>query len=152
MARLFRLVALFAAGAALMYYLDPRSGRRRRALMRDKSVAAGHELVRVARGKAKRAGDRLHGVAARTRARLHDEPMDDERLHERVRARLGRVVAHPRDVEVKVREGRVVLSGHASRSEMDELVEIVAAMRGVDEVDNLLSPPMPGIAMQGVHR
>jgi osmotically-inducible protein OsmY len=61
------------------------------------------------------------------------------------------VVAHPRDIEVKVRDGRVVLSGHASRKEIEELVESVAAIRGVGEVDNMLSPPMPGIAMQGAH-
>jgi osmotically-inducible protein OsmY len=149
MARLFRLVAAFAAGAALMYYLDPRSGRRRRALVRDKGVAAGHDLARLARGKVKRASDRLHGAAARTRARMRREQVDDERLHERVRARLGRVVTHPRDIEVKVRDGRVVLSGHASRAEIDELVQSVAAIRGVGEIDNLLSPPMPGIAMLG---
>jgi hyperosmotically inducible periplasmic protein len=149
MARLFRLAAAFAAGAALMYWLDPRSGRRRRAMVRDKGVAAGHDLARLARGKAKRATDRLHGVAARTRARMRREPVDDERLHERVRARLGRVVAHPRDIEVKVRDGRVVLSGHASRSEMDALVEAVAAIGGVGEIDNMLSPPLPGVAMQG---
>ena len=151
MASMFRLAAAFAAGAALMYCLDPRSGRRRRALMRDKGVAAGHELAHRFRGKAKRTADRLHGVAARTRARMRDEPVDDERLHERVRARLGRVVAHPRDIEFKVRDGRVVLSGHASRMEIDELVESVAAIRGVGEVDNMLSPPMPGVAMQGAH-
>jgi hyperosmotically inducible periplasmic protein len=149
MARLFRLVAAFAAGAALMYYLDPRSGRRRRALVRDKGIAAGHDLARLARGKAKRASDRLHGAAARTRARMRREQVDDERLRERVRARLGRVVAHPRDIEVRVRDGRVVLSGHASRAEIDELVQSVAAIRGVGEIDNLLSPPMPGIAVLG---
>jgi hypothetical protein len=43
----------------------------------------------------------------------------------------------------------VVLSGHASRAEIDELVQSVAAIRGVGEIDNLLSPPMPGIAMLG---
>jgi hyperosmotically inducible periplasmic protein len=149
MASVFRLAAAFAAGAGLMYCLDPRSGRRRRALLRDKGVAAGHDLAHLARAKAKRATDRLHGVAARTRARMRDEWIDDERLHERVRARLGRVVAHPRDIEVKVRDGRVVLSGHASRSEMDALVQAVAAIGGVGEIDNMLSPPLPGVAMQG---
>jgi osmotically-inducible protein OsmY len=148
MARLFRLVAALAAGAALMYYLDPRSGRRRRALVRDKGVAAGHDLARLASGKATRASDRLHGVVARTRARMRREQVDDERLHERVRARLGRVVAHPRDIEVRVRDRRVVLSGHASRAEIDQLIGTVAAIGGVGEIDNMLSPPMPGIAMQ----
>jgi hyperosmotically inducible periplasmic protein len=149
MASLFRLAAAFAAGAVLMYCFDPQGGRRRRALMRDKGVSAGHDLARFARGKTKRAADHLHGMAARTRARMREDVVDDDRLRERVRARLGRVVAHPRAIEVKVRDGRVVLSGHASRREIDQLVGTVATMRGVGEVDNMLSPPMPGDDMHG---
>jgi hypothetical protein len=74
MASLFRLAAAVAAGAALMYIFDPQGGRRRRALARDRGVAAGHDLARVSRGKAKRAVDHLHGAAARTRARLRNDP------------------------------------------------------------------------------
>lgn len=147
MASLFRLAAAVAAGAALMYIFDPQGGRRRRALARDRGVAAGHDLARVSRGKAKRAVDHLHGAAARTRARLRNDPVDDDRLHERVRSKLGRVVAHPHDVEVRVRDGRVVLSGHASRREIDTLVDTVASIQGVGEVDNMLSPPAPGNTM-----
>lgn len=141
MTNLAKLAIAFAAGAAAMYWFDPQTGRRRRALVRDQGIAARHELERIARAKTKRAGDRLHGVAARTRARLADEQVDDERLRERVRARLGHVVERPGAIEVKVHDGRVVLSGTAaSREEIDEVIHTVAGMPGVGEIDNLLAP------------
>lgn len=147
-ANLFRLAAGFAAGAVLMYYFDPQGGRRRRALVRDQGVAASHDLARLSRGKAKRAVDHLHGVAARTRARLRDEAVDDDRLRERVRARLGHLTNHLGDIEVKVSDGRVVLSGRAdSRAKVDQIVHAVATMPGVGEVDNLLAPRVRGTAM-----
>ena len=59
------------------------------------------------RGKTKRAADRVKGVAARTRSSLSREPIDDVLLHDHIRARLGRLVQHPHDVEVHVHDGRV---------------------------------------------
>jgi hyperosmotically inducible periplasmic protein len=139
MGTLFRIAAAFAAGAAAMYYLDPETGRRRRAMVRDRSVAASHDLEDYASATSKRASDKLHGAAARTRSRVSPEPVDDEQLHERIRSRLGRVVERPGDVEVQVRDGYVVLSGSADEEEIDELVSAVAAIQGVEGVDNLLS-------------
>jgi hyperosmotically inducible periplasmic protein len=139
MGTLFRIAAAFAAGAAVMYYLDPETGRRRRALARDRGVAAGHDLEDYASAKSKRASDKLQGAAARTRSRVSREPVGDEQLHERIRSRLGRVVERPGDVEVQVRDGYVVLSGSADEGEIDELVSTVASIPGVEGVDNLLS-------------
>jgi len=141
MNNLTRLIVAFAAGAAAMYWFDPRTGRRRRALVRDRGIALRHDLERIARAKPRHAGHSLHGAAARTRARLADAPVDDDRLFERVRARLGHVVEHPGAIDVKVRDGRVVLSGTAaSREEIDEVIHTVAALPGVGEIDNLLAP------------
>ena len=39
-----RIATAFATGAAAMYFLDPVAGGRRRALVRDKGVAARHGL------------------------------------------------------------------------------------------------------------
>ena len=133
---LFRTVTAFAVGAAAMYYLDPIAGRRRRALVRDQGVAAGHDVERYARAKAQRAADRVQGATAKARARLANAPVDDEQLHERIRARLRHVVERPADVEVQVLDGHVVLSGSAaSADEIEALTATVAAMRGVDDLD-----------------
>lgn len=141
MGKLFRFAVALAAGAVAMYYFDPQRGRRRRALVRDRGVAARHEVERLARAKARRAVDHLHGVVARTRAHIANAPVDDDRLRERVRSQLGHVVARPSGIDVQVRDGRVVLSGvAASREEIDALVHTVATLPGVGEVDNLLAP------------
>jgi osmotically-inducible protein OsmY len=148
MGTLFRIAAAFAAGAAAMYYLDPETGRRRRALVRDRGIAARHDLEDYASATSRRASDKLQGTAARTRSRVSREPVDDEQLHERIRSRLGHVVERPGDIEVQVRDGYVVLSGSADEEEIDELVSTVAAIKGVEGVDNLLTVDGEGNASQ----
>lgn len=135
---LFRLAAAFAAGGVAMYFLDPVVGRRRRALMRDKGVAAEHEVEELVRARSRRAVDHMRGAVARTRSRFAHGPIDDEQLLERIRSRLGRLVEHPRALEVAVREGHVVLTGRASAAEIEHLMEVLPAMPGVEEVDNRL--------------
>lgn len=134
-----RLAVAFAAGAAVMYYFDPVTGRRRRAMTRDQGVAAGHEVEDFARAKSRRAADRVHGARARARASLSDEPIDDLRLHARIRSKLGRLVDDASAVTVQVSDGHVMLSGHVSEEEIDSLADAVASMRGVESVDNQLS-------------
>jgi hyperosmotically inducible periplasmic protein len=140
MNNLIRVAAGFAAGALLMYYLDPAGGRRRRALVRDKAIATGHDVERLAQGRSRQVADRVRGVVARTRNRFSREAIDDDRLHERIQARLGRMIDRPGAVEVEVRDGCVVLRGSAAGDEIDELVEAIASMRGVEEVDCRLVP------------
>ena len=148
MGTLFRIAAAFAAGAAAMYYLDPDTGRRRRALVRDRGVAARHDLEDYASATSRRAADQLQGAAARTRSRVSREPIDDEQLHERIRSKLGRVVERPGDIEVQVRDGYVVLSGIAEEEEISQVLSTVAAIEGVEGVDNLLSVGGEGNASQ----
>ncbi|HJW44952.1 MAG TPA: BON domain-containing protein [Lysobacter sp.] len=138
MTTLFRIAAAFAAGAAAMYFMDPVVGRRRRALMRDQGVSAGHDVENFVRAKSRRAVHRLNGTVARTRARLSQGPVDDDQLLERIRSRLGHLLEHPRSVEVAVRDGNVVLTGRASAADIDHLMEAISGMRGVEDVENRL--------------
>lgn len=133
-----RIATAFAAGAAAMYYLDPLVGRRRRALVRDKGVAASHDLEQFARAKSKRAADKVHGVVAETKAALSAAPINDAQLRERLRSRLGRMVDAPGDIAVDVRGGRVMLRGHATAAEIEHVVDKVSLMRGVASVENHL--------------
>lgn len=144
MKNVFGLAAAFAAGALAMYYMDPAAGRRRRALARDRGIAAGHDAEDFARGKSRHARDQLRGMFARTRSRLSREPVGDARLQQRIRARLGRLVERPGEVHVDVHEGRVVLRGTASTAEIDDLLDAIEAMRGVQVLDNRLSPAEDG--------
>lgn len=140
MKRLLALATGLAAGALAMYMLDPNSGRRRRALVRDKAVATGHDLERLARGTTRHTTNHLRGSAAKLRARAHHSPVDDEQLHDHIRARLGHTLHHPARVEVQVDHGHVVLKGTASAEEMDLLVATISKMQGVHGVENRLTP------------
>jgi hypothetical protein len=135
------LVVGFAAGAIAMYYLDPRGGRRRRALVRDKLVAAGHDAVCLAGAKRKRAIDHLKGWLVTRRFDRHTRklPESDQQLHDRIRSRLGRVMSHPRSVDVHVENGRVHLGGHIFTRELDHLLSEVRHMPGVKSVEHELA-------------
>lgn len=139
MKTVFGLAAAFAAGALAMYYMDPAAGRRRRALVRDRGIAAGHGAEDFARGKSRHARDHVRGMFARTRSRLSRAPVGDDQLQQRIRAKLGRLVERPGEVHVDVHKGQVVLRGTASTEEIDELLDAVEAMRGVQILDNRLS-------------
>ena len=138
-----RFAAAFAAGAALMYYLDPVAGRRRRALVRDRGLSVGHDAEHFARAKSRHAVDRAQGLVARARAGLSHAPVDDGQLHGRIRTKLGRLVAHPGEVSIEVNGGQVVLRGHASDAEIEDLTAALVAMRGVEHVDNRLAADSP---------
>jgi osmotically-inducible protein OsmY len=130
-----------AAGTLAMYYLDKQSGRRRRALVRDKLVAAGHDAADMAESAGKRTVDHLKGIVATRRFDRvgGNEPESGSQLHERIRARLGRVVSHPKSIEVEVDQGSVRLRGHILAKELDDLLYEVRHMRGVRTVRNELT-------------
>lgn len=133
-----RIATAFATGAAAMYFLDPVAGGRRRALVRDKGVAARHGLEDFAEARARRAADKARGLVAETRAALASAPVGDVQLHDRIRSRLGRLVDAPGEVKVDVQSGNVVLRGTASADEIDDVLATVSGMRGVAGIDNHL--------------
>lgn len=129
-----------AAGAVAMFFFDSVSGGRRRALVRDKIVGVGHDAAYLAQAKSKRAADHLKGLfVTRHLDRVtRSEPQGDQQLHDRIRARLGRVISHPKSVHVEVNQGRVALTGHILTKEVDKLLSEVKHNVGVKTVDNQL--------------
>ena len=136
---LMKTLAVFAAGAATMYYLDPAEGRRRRVLVRDKGAAAGRNLKQTARSTTRYASDRVRGTVSGLKSGMDDAPVTDAVLHEQIRSKLGRIVDNPKDVEVQVSGGHVVLTGSATPEEMDSLARVVAGMHGVSDVENRMN-------------
>lgn len=144
------LALAVACGAAAMYFLDPAAGRRRRAYVRDKTVATRRDAVAYANARTRYAAGQARGVVAGLRAYLKDDETDDVRLAERVRAALGRLVSRPRAVEVSVDCGHVRLTGHVPDAERHAAVKGVADVRGVRAVvDDCLSTP--GCAESAMH-
>jgi len=135
-------LALFGGvglGAGLMYVLDPERGRRRRALARDKVIAAVNKAEDALSATAKDVSNRARGVAAAARTRWRsDGQVPDEILTERVRSKLGFVVSHPRAIEVAAQDGCVILSGPILADEVAGLLVRVEAVPGVRGVENLL--------------
>jgi hypothetical protein len=132
-------VAGCLAGALAAYYFDPVVGARRRALARDKLVSAGHGLINLtdlATLTARRAANRVQGVLATGHldARSRRPPQDDQQLHDRIRARLGRIVRHSRQLHVDVSRGHVRLSGRALREEASRLLAELYETPGVRDV------------------
>jgi osmotically-inducible protein OsmY len=140
MKRLLALATGIAAGAMVMYMLDPNNGRRRRALVRDKAVAAGHDVERLARGTSRQTANRLRGMAAKVRARVQHPRLDDDQLRDHIRSKLGHALRHPARVEVDVDHGHVVLKGTADPVETEHLVATISKMQGVHGVENRLAP------------
>ena len=56
-----------ALGAAVMYFLDPQGGRRRRALVRDKAVSYANQAGEYADKTARDIGNRATGLAHEAR-------------------------------------------------------------------------------------
>lgn len=125
-------------GAALMYFLDPDRGARRRALVRDRTTSALRQGGREAQGIAEDARNRAVGKAAEIGGRLRDEQVTDDQLVARVRAQLGHHIERARAIDVVAEGGRVVLRGEVAADEVEDVLSTVRGIRGVDEVDNQL--------------
>jgi hypothetical protein len=125
-------------GALLLFIADPRAGRRRRALARDQVVRASRKTRDALDATARDVANRTTGMVAATRARWRSERVDDQRLLERVRAKLGRACSHPRAIDVDVTDATVTLRGPILANEIDNVLTTVWGVRGVVGVTNAL--------------
>lgn len=74
------------------------------------------------------------------RALRRGGPVEDHILAERVRAKLGRYVLHPRSISVIVSEGAVTLAGPVPAREVPALLTHIRKVPGVRSVENALLP------------
>lgn len=132
------MLAAVGAGATFMYLFDPRTGIRRRVLIRDR-LRRLTRLVQEGTAKTWRdARNRGQGLFAETKALFIDQPVGDDILIERVRAKLGGLIRHPGSIEVQAEQGRVMVRGPILRSEVDRLIKGVGRVKGVKHVENRL--------------
>ena len=125
-------------GALLLFIADPRTGRRRRALAKDQFVRASRKTRDAVDATARDIANRTSGIVAAGRGRWTDERVDDRRLLERVRAKLGRACSHPRAIDVDAADGAITLRGPILAGEIDNLLATVRGVRGVVSVTNAL--------------
>lgn len=127
------------AGAALMYFLDPHRGRRRRALARDKFNRITRRTTGAVGATSRDLRNRAYGIMAETKSLVSRRQVSDEVLAERVRARLGSLVSHASAIQVWSDNGRITLSGGVLAAELARLIRGVSSIRGVTGVENLLT-------------
>jgi hypothetical protein len=133
-----------AAGVALEYFLDPRSGRRRRNLVRDhvrRTVRRrAHAVERQAHYEAGKVIGLKHAIAHRH----HGTPeLDDVSLVRKVQSELFRDRTVPKGkISINAERGIVVLRGELDDSHQIRHVENAARkICGVRDVENLLHKP-----------
>jgi osmotically-inducible protein OsmY len=126
-------------GLGLMYVFDPSTGKRRRALARDKAQAYWCSTGDVIRKKARDTQNRARGTIAGVRQRwIGTDTPSDTVLAARVRAQIGHVVSHAGAIGVNASQGRVSLSGPIPANEVEKILSTVASVPGVTEVVNQL--------------
>ena len=143
-----RLLGIGAAiGAAVAYFLDPQSGKRRRHGLVDRTFGlfrrGGRTTARVGRGVAAE----TYGVVQKaTHLREQPKDFDDATLARKVETEIFRDADAPKGtVDVNVQNGVVQLRGEVQRPELiDGLVAKTRKVQGVTDVENLLhTPGMP---------
>jgi len=126
-----------AAGARLMYLLDPDRGRSRRARLRDRIRGGIHFLQRQANKQARNLGHHLVGGLHEIRSAIRDRAthIDEDILLDRVRAQLGRDVQHMRMLELSLKNGCVVVEGPVMHGEAGKIRKKLRKIRGVHDCD-----------------
>jgi osmotically-inducible protein OsmY len=131
------------AGALLALFADPASGKRRRAMARDKAGAYRRRSSRqvAAGGRSVRSG-----IQARKAQLAHRTPVerdyDDATLTDHVRSELGRDPLAHQGILVNAQRGVIQLRGQVgSEDDIEELVKRTEEINGVRAVENLLHVP-----------
>jgi hypothetical protein len=133
-----------AAGAALEFFLDPRNGKRRRHLVRDRTTAAFRRRARRVERQAQYEAGKIVGVAhAITHHEHAPRELDDISLVRKVESELFRDRTIPKGpISLNADRGIVVLRGQLEDPKQIQRVERdVRKVAGVRDVENLLHPP-----------
>jgi BON domain len=151
-------VPAFAAGAALEFFLDQRSGRRRRRLVRDRAVAALRRRARKFERQGHYEAGKLVGLAHAITHRERAAPeLDDISLVRKVESELFRDRSLPKgQISINSDRGIVVLRGQLEDAQQIQRIEReVRKVSGVRDVENLLHPaavPAPASRPHGNSR
>jgi osmotically-inducible protein OsmY len=152
------VVPALLAGAALEFFLDPRSGRRRRHTARDQALSVlrrrRQRLERQARYEAGKVVGLAH-QATKLASRAEPADLDDVSLAHKVESELFRDRTIPKSrISINAERGIVVLRGQLdSDPEIRRVEEQVRGIPGVHEVENLLhlpGTPAPASRPRGV--
>jgi hypothetical protein len=149
------IVTGIAIGGGLMYLFDPDCGKRRRVLIRDKTVSTVREVDDAISKASRDLSNRARGFIAEARSLVSSEEIPDDVLKARVETKIGRLATHHHGIDVESDDGNITLRGPVLSSEVQALIRGVSAMSGVRSVCNRLevhetAEDIPGL--QGMPR
>lgn len=134
-----------AAGFAAMYLLDPDRGKRRRAMLRDRTAGIVRKAGTVTGRTQRKVASDLYGVGQKVThpGLTQEDPANDATLAQKVMTELFRDDDVPKgSINVNAENGVIQLRGTVERPEI--VLEIEGRVRrvpGVLDVDNLLHLP-----------
>ncbi len=121
-------------GAGIAYLLNSN----RRDSLRDKVAQMQREGTEAFDDAAHTIVDRTKDAAYEVRERVTGHDITDDVLLSLINAEMERVVSNASQIEAKVRDGHIVISGPILSTEVDELIRRLEEMPGVKSVDNRL--------------
>jgi BON domain len=139
-------LAATAVGAAVEFFLDPRSGRRRRKLLRDRARGAIRRRRRRLERQAHYEAGKVIGIAHAIGHRDRGGPeLDDVGLVHKVESELFRDRTIPKgEISINADRGILVLRGElADQRQILSTERAARKVAGVREVENLLH--LPGV-------
>ncbi|MDQ4121208.1 MAG: SRPBCC family protein [Acidobacteriota bacterium] len=137
---LLSILGAIGAGAALVYFLDPNRGARRRAGLLNKASSVANKTPDILGKTGRDLSNRAYGLVAQASSAFTRGETDDLTLERRVRSAMGRVVSHPRAIYVSADNGMVRVWGNILADEVEPLLACVRSVKGVREVENKLTP------------
>jgi uncharacterized membrane protein len=152
-----KTIGAATVGGLMAYFLDPDTGRRRRALVKDRTTNLINEADRAIGKAARDLSNRARGAVAEARSLLPMPGVSDDVLAEQVRSRIGRVISFPHFLEITARDGVITLRGAVLQSEADKLRSTVCSVRHVaslrNEVKTYKEPrDIPGLQQGQIRR
>lgn len=128
-----------------MFFFDPRSGKRRRAMLRDRTAGFFRRGWRRSARAGRRVAAEAYG-ASQTLQPLEEEPKpqpDDATLAHKVETEIFRSRDVPKGgINVNAENGVVYLRGEVETPDLvKDLEEATRRVQGVREVENLLHTP-----------
>jgi osmotically-inducible protein OsmY len=151
-----KLLTLAGLGAALMYFFDPQSGKRRRSMARDRALGFYRQR---SRGLGRRAGSvraEAEGLVQKAKQVRAEEKLTDPNdvtLARKVETEIFRDPQVPKgQIDVNAEGGVVILRGEVEGPELiQDLEEKTRSVQGVKDVENLLHTPGADAPMHQVH-
>jgi osmotically-inducible protein OsmY len=139
-----KLLTLAGLAAGLTYFFDPQQGKRRRAMVAQKTGGLFRTGVKKGERAGRAVGSQAYGVTQKVAHARGDESKDltDETLKSKVETEIFRDADAPKGkVDVNVVDGVVYLRGEVEPDLIDDLVKATKKVSGVKSVENLLHTP-----------